>query len=114
LDNFPAKFKTERDLSALDCEGCKGKNLCGPCEIKDCAAPKGIRSCAECEDFPCATLSDFGHDGLPHHEQALKNLKNIRQVGIDAWFAELSPPLRCACGQRQSWYYTCHEHTTAE
>jgi hypothetical protein len=23
----------------------------------------------------------------------------------------LTPPLRCACGQRQSWYYTCPEHT---
>jgi hypothetical protein len=113
LDNIPAKYKTEYpDLSTFDCEGCKRANLCGPCTIKDCAAPKGIRSCAECAEFLCDTLSAFGHDGLPHHEQALKNLNTIRQVGIDAWFAELTPSLRCACGQRQSWYFTCPEHVS--
>ncbi len=111
LEHFPVKFKKDRpDLSDYDCEGCKGRNLCGPCRIKDCASPKGIDSCAECNEFPCEFLKTFENDGIPHHRQAVENLRSIRANGFDVWFENLQPALRCHCGERQSWYYTCPIH----
>lgn len=111
LEHFPAKYKRERfDLSDYDCEGCKGRNLCGPCRIKDCATAGNIISCAECGDFPCRVLVEFENDGIPHHRQAVENLRTIREHGLETWFANIQPPLRCHCGERQSWYYTCPRH----
>lgn len=112
VEHIPVRYEKDlSDLSAFDCEGCKGKNICGPCAIKDCAATKAIDSCAECADFPCAVLATFGSDGAPHHEQAVENLRIIRERGIDEWFTNLHPALFCECGKRQSWYYTCPEHS---
>lgn len=111
LEYFPAKYKVERPtLSNYDCEGCKGRNICGPCTIKSCASTKNIESCAECNSFPCATLEAFGSDGVPHHGQAIKNLQHIRLSGNEAWFENIGPTLRCHCGERQSWYYVCPLH----
>lgn len=114
LERFPARYKKDRmDLADCDCEGCKGRNLCGPCKIKDCAKLRDIDTCAECPDFPCAVLGEFGNDGIPHHAKALENLRSIRERGIESWFATLTPALRCHCGERQSWYYLCPAHTRA-
>ncbi len=111
LPGIPARYQRDwSDLSAFDCEGCKGKNLCGPCKIKDCAKVRNIDSCAECADFPCEVLAAFGSDGAPHHHQAVENLRVIREHGIDEWFKDLQPPLFCHCGKRQTWYYTCSKH----
>lgn len=111
LTHIPARYgKNDADLSTCDCEGCKGRNLCGPCKIKDCAVPRGIASCADCGDFPCGVVAAFGSDGAPHHHQALANLNRIREIGVEAWFAELEPSLRCHCGERLSWYYACPRH----
>lgn len=113
MDHIPAKYKrVPFDLSDYDCEGCKGRNLCGPCKIKDCAAPKGIDSCAECAEYPCAVLDAFENDGAPHHKQAGENLRSIRENGVNVWFAHLTPALRCHCGRRQSWYHLCPVHQT--
>ncbi len=118
LEPLPEKYREFREgrsnLSDYACEGCKGRNLCEPCKIKDCALGKGINSCAECGLFPCETLTQFGHDGVPHHQWALENLRNIRENGVDAWFENLRPALRCHCGKRQSWYCVCHEHNSAD
>lgn len=111
LEHFPARYKKERpDLADYDCEGCKGRCICGPCEIKRCASGKGLDSCAECDDFPCPVLAKFGNDGIPHHGQALENLRAIRAGGADAWFKNMTPALRCHCGERQSWYHICPRH----
>ena len=98
------------DLSAFDCECCKGRCICGPCDIKDCASKKSLDSCAECEIFPCEAIDDFGNDGKPHHRAAVENLKSICENGVEKWFESLEPELRCHCGERQSWYYSCPEH----
>ncbi len=111
LENLPARYKKDRpNLAELDCGGCKGRNICGPCRLKDCAAAKALNSCADCADFPCAMLEEFGNDGAPHHHQALENLRAIHRDGIEAWYANLKPALHCHCGRRQSWYCLCPEH----
>ncbi len=118
LEPLPEKYREFREarssLSDYDCEGCKGRNICEPCEIKDCALGKGIDSCAECGVFPCEMLVQFGHDGVPHHKWALENLRDIQENGVDAWFENLRPALQCDCGKRQSWYCVCHEHSYAD
>ncbi|MCD8349482.1 MAG: DUF3795 domain-containing protein [Planctomycetaceae bacterium] len=112
LENFSPKFKAGRpNLSDYDCEGCKGRNLCGSCKIKDCASEKNIDSCTGCGEFPCSLLIDFETDGIPHHQWAINNLRSIREHGIEAWFATFHPALHCECGTRQSWYHTCAAHT---
>ena len=113
MEHFPAQLVRGRELGLSDppCEGCKGRNLCGPCKIKGCASAKGIGHCGECGEFPCETLSAFGNDGIPHHRRALANLRRIREVGVDVWFGELKPSLRCHCGERLSWYRVCPDHS---
>ena len=112
IAGLPGKYKKEgARLSDYACECCKGANLCGPCGIKDCAVPRNIDSCADCGDFPCAVIEAFANDGVPHHRQAMNNLLAIRENGVEAWFATLTPAIRCACGERQSWYCICPKHS---
>lgn len=112
LEHFPATYKKERpNLSDYDCGGCKGRSLCGACDIRDCAAARRLDSCADCGDFPCGRIEEFGNDGVPHHHGALKNLHAIRDNGVDAWFEGMRPALRCHCGERLSWYHACPRHS---
>lgn len=113
LEHFPAKYQMGRaELADFACEGCKGRNVCGPCKIKACASAQDIESCARCGGFPCELLVAFENDGVPHHRQAVENLRSIRALGVDVWFRNLTPALRCHCGERQSWYHTCPIHRT--
>lgn len=99
------------ELSAYNCEGCKGYCICGVCKIKPCASEKKFASCAECDSFPCEHIEAFEHDGMPHHQTAIANLRHIRQHGLEDWFDRLKPSLQCAeCGAKQSWYFSCTEH----
>lgn len=112
VEAIPSKFGRKRtELDEYFCEGCKGDNICGPCDIKECAVAKGVNSCAECGDFPCARIDEFESNGYPHHKQGVENLRRIREDGVTAWFADLEPSLRCHCGKRQSWYHTCPDHS---
>ena len=89
-------------------EGCKGANSGGECDKKDCASAKGLVSGADCQDFPCSSIDAFANDGAPHHAWAMENLRRIRQVGMETWYAELEKDLSCGhCGARQSWYWRC-------
>ena len=110
IQHIPYAF-VQRDLSQYSCECCKGFCICGSCKIKPCAAAKHIDSCAQCSDFPCELIDAFATDGKPHHAQAVQNLHDIRTLGLESWYKQLSPSLTCACGQRQTWYYTCPCHS---
>lgn len=100
---IPASYARGRiKFSEYAYGGCKGPNPCDPCAIKICASGKGLDSCAACADFPCLRLDKFGNDGAPHHHQAVENLRSIREIGIEEWFKQLTPALRCHCGKRQS------------
>ncbi len=110
LEAIPYPF-ARRDLSEYNCECCKGRCICGPCAIRPCASEKGLDCCADCATFPCETIRAFENDGMPHHAQAFGNLKSIREKGLHAWFEALEPTLRCACGEKQTWYHTCPKHS---
>lgn len=109
LTQIPYPF-TQKDLSAYNCECCKGFCICGPCKIRPCASAKGLDCCAECSDFPCDHINAFSDDGMPHHAKAVANLHYIRQYGMDAWYKQIEPALACTCGTKQTWYYTCPLH----
>ena len=104
------KYKQSPLTEMGDCPGCKFDNLCGDCEIKNCATKKGLDSCAYCEELPCEVGTAFWNDGIPHHLQALENLKTIRAVGEENWFEGFKQNLECDCGERLSWYYKCPLH----
>ncbi len=108
LSGMPADYARmcERPLEELACGGCKTDDD-NDCAMKQCAQGKAYDSCADCDDFPCANLQEFGADGAPHHAQALRNLTDIRERGVEAWFADTAKELACACGKRQSWYHRC-------
>ena len=114
LENIAFAWAKKKDLAEYNCECCKGRSICGHCEIFPCASEKDIDSCADCADFPCEHVTAFENDGMPHHKTAVANLRTIKKEGAAAWFAKLSPPLICHCGQRQSWYYTCPLHSSSD
>lgn len=109
LEPIPYPF-TQRDLSDYNCEGCKGYCICGACKIKPCASARAIDSCADCDSFPCEHINAFATDGLPHHKIAVENLHHIHKNGVEAWFKTVQPLLKCDCGEKQTWYYTCPAH----
>lgn len=109
LAHIPYPF-TQKDLTEYNCGGCKGYCICGPCKIRPCASAKNIVSCADCGSFPCEHIDSFANDGMPHHRNAIDNLNHIRKYGLEAWYEALKPSLKCQCGERQTWYYTCPLH----
>lgn len=113
LESLPPRLAPVEpvDLAQYNCECCKGHSICGPCKIRPCASAKNIDSCADCESFPCDYTNTFASDGLPHHFEAVQNLKHIRSHGAEQWFESLRPRLACHCGQRQTWYYKCPQHS---
>ncbi|NLT57872.1 MAG: DUF3795 domain-containing protein [Clostridiales bacterium] len=110
LLGMPAKYDPfkEGDLADCRCEGCKQDASCGPCAIKDCAQDRDLAHCGDCGDFPCEVLLAFQHDGIPHHFEAVQNLHQIRDGGIDRWLAEAARRAVCnVCGGRRSFYHRC-------
>lgn len=108
LEHSPYSFSPDR-FSECACAGCKTDNNCGPCNMRTCAIEKDLDHCANCDTFPCAHILRFERDDRPHHTTAIENLRAIRRLGTERWYAQIiAPTLNCAvCGQRQSWYFTC-------
>lgn len=97
----------------LRCEGCFSGVLaasCRECAIRDCALSKGLTHCAGCADFPCAVITDFNNDGMPHHAEVLDNIRRQQEIGISAWAAEQRARWCCpSCGHPTDWYAVkCH------
>ncbi|TKJ44407.1 hypothetical protein CEE36_01305 [candidate division TA06 bacterium B3_TA06] len=92
----------------LRCMGCKTDVtavFCADCGMRLCAREKGVEFCFECDSYPCKTISDFRSDDLPHHSVVFKNLKDIKEKGLEAWLAEQTTRWSCqTCGTRFTWY----------
>jgi hypothetical protein len=53
------------------------------CEIRKCCRKKGFYTCSECDSFEsCEKLKTM--ENL-HRDSCIKNLKNIREKGIETW-----------------------------
>lgn len=106
LAAMPAKYdKFKNEPLGEPCGGCKpDPNSCGDCGIRTCAKGKGLSHCGLCADFPCARITEFSRDGVPHHAEVMDNLKAIREMGEEAWVAAQEKSWTCACGTKLSWY----------
>lgn len=94
------------------CDGCLGhgslNSWCAKCQIRLCEKIQtGKTRCSECNDFPCSRLSSFSNDGMPHHLEILDNLRQIQNIGIQAWIAQEEERWACPeCHSTLSWYDT--------
>ena len=84
-------------MTTLRCPGICRNPVADPdastCAVKKCCLDKGIYACYECDAFEtCETLNSL-HEGL-HTEPCLKNLRAIRQMGLEAWLAEQEERVR--------------------
>lgn len=54
------------------------------CEVRSCCRSKGFFACHQCSDFEICEKLKALHGGL-HYAASLKNLRAIRQMGLEAW-----------------------------
>lgn len=114
LQFLPKKYENckSADVTAITpCPGCKHDRTCGDCPLKDCITAKNrsrevsLHNCSGCEEFPCALLLSFAHDGIPHHLDAVKNLESIRANGMQAFLERERSKWFCPkCRKKLSWY----------
>ncbi len=57
------------------------------CEVRKCCIDKGFYACYECNDFETCDKLKSLMDGL-HYESSSKNLKSIREMGLEGWLAK--------------------------
>ncbi len=69
-----------------NCQGCRvDETLLEDCPFIPCAKAKTLTHCGECQEFPCTMMSDFYNDGNPSHYKAFENMKEIIEIGHEAW-----------------------------
>ena len=86
LEHYESMITALEGISALKCEvPCRlgGDGCNGSCQITQCVKEKAIEGCWECTEFEGCDKFDFLK---PFHGDApLKNLRKIREFGIDSW-----------------------------
>ena len=65
------------------------------CRFLPCARQKGNRYCFECDDFICEKLGEFASDGIAHHKRTVENMKEMREIGVEAWTEEKNSKGQC-------------------
>jgi len=102
----PSKLKMEDIL----CDGCIGNgriaSFCRNCAMRLCPNDKqNVTRCSDCQDFPCSRITDFNNDGMPHHSEVLKNLRQIKEMGIQEWAKYDEERWKCPqCKSPMAWY----------
>jgi len=89
------------------CEGCGSEvvssaSLLLPgqnpdCKIKKCCFEKGFLFCYECPDFACGKLIRLEE----HYPFCLKNLKRMKDVGIERWLEEQQAKVKAGLTNRK-------------
>jgi hypothetical protein len=104
----PEKFDKYKnlDLKEFNCAMCTPENKSVDCEIKRCVLSRALEHCGQCDKFPCAIISRFADDGLPHHKKAVEHLDYVRKHGLEKLIEDKDKEIRCACGEKLSWYVT--------
>ncbi|MFH2043770.1 MAG: DUF3795 domain-containing protein [Pseudomonadota bacterium] len=109
------------NMDEIDCDGCRAGGLltsyCMGCKIRLCVEKKSdFGHCTECKDFPCSLIADFNNDGMPHHAEAVKNMIDMRLIGIKNWIHEQEKRWQChACSTAIHWYSgTCPKCETLQ
>jgi len=75
------------------CPGCAGEGFSAqhpPCGVLSCCQRKGIEYCYLCEEYPCKKYDGADKsDSFITHKNQLDDLAKAKQVGIEAYRAEL-------------------------
>ncbi|MEG2453598.1 MAG: DUF3795 domain-containing protein [Clostridia bacterium] len=92
------------------CGGCLSKNCCCDCfnGFKDCASENNVTRCYDCGKFPCEKLKDFStrhiENGICHHKNVIKDLQEMKDVGVDLWVEKQTVAHTCKkCGRLIAW-----------
>jgi hypothetical protein len=104
LQDMPSKYEEYKDAELQFCPGCRLDAQSGGCKIRDCAVSKDIPHCGDCDEFPCELLIEFNNDGIPHHSDAINNLRKLRNQGEEVWLIYQAKRWECECGAKLSWY----------
>ena len=100
LKSMPAKYDQYKD-APLDepdvCPGCRLEHKCGECAIRDCAVERSLTHCGRCDDFPCYKVNEFNDDGIPHHGESIKNLKELKIMDQQSWLEQQEKLWTCQC-----------------
>ena len=61
------------------------------CGVLSCCQRKGIEYCSLCEEYPCKKYDGAGSsDSFISHKNRLRDLDKIKQIGAEAYEAELN------------------------
>ncbi|MDH5185626.1 MAG: DUF3795 domain-containing protein [candidate division WOR-3 bacterium] len=101
---MPSKYDRFKNEELRFCPGCQSDKMGKDCKIRNCAVNRGLAHCGLCADFPCEIITGFNNDGIPHHNEAIKNLKQLRELGDESWLQSQEKQWTCECGSRFSWY----------
>ncbi|MCJ7718772.1 DUF3795 domain-containing protein [Candidatus Bathyarchaeota archaeon] len=106
FDEFMKGLKWLSSQKAL-CKGCgcdvvssTSKLLPGQnpdCKIKKCCFERGFRFCYECPDFACGKLIKLEE----HYPSCLRNLKRMKDAGIERWLEEQRAKVRAGLTNRK-------------
>ena len=86
FENFESFTTLLKAISEINCEiPCRlgGDGCGGTCGIIKCVRDNGFKGCWECNDFERCDLLDFLKPF--HGDVPLKNLRKIKELGIDNW-----------------------------
>jgi len=76
------------------CPGCAGEGFSDvhpPCGVLSCNQRKGLEYCFECDSFPCKRYDNKGDsDSFISYKKQLRDIEKARQIGMDAYKAELN------------------------
>jgi len=65
------------------------------CRFLPCAQEKGHKYCFECEDFIGEKLEEFASDGIAPHRKTVEKMKEMREIGVEAWIEEKNSKGQC-------------------
>jgi hypothetical protein len=77
----------DKNITEISCEKCRRLNKkCWTenCFFRNCATERGYTYCFECEDFICEELEKFAQTA-PHHARTIKNMKQMKKMGLKNW-----------------------------
>jgi hypothetical protein len=87
-ERFREKLAFMADLRCSGrCRKAKGQVVSTGCAVRNCCIDRGLYACYECDGFEsCAKLLEL--HGELHYDACLRNMRAMREVGLDAWLAE--------------------------
>ncbi|MFC1999965.1 DUF3795 domain-containing protein [Chloroflexota bacterium] len=97
----------------LSCRGCKTDHpfiYCANCAMRQCARSKGVEVCIQCGEFPCVYYEQGRTaveqiPNLKHMKAIIKNLRQIRDHGVEHWLANEKSKWECPqCKAPFTWY----------